>query len=185
MTVGAPMKLVEGKVAKALEFTGGAFVDVANAPDLNLSDAMTLAVWVFPQHAGSMRLVDKGPAGGADAYLLDTHPENHVRVIVRPATVGTQETLPAGQWTHVAVTFAQGALRVYFNGRVVAEAANLRGQITPTDLSLRLGADSQGQSRFVGRMDEVRIYRRALTAEEINGLVGSTENPALARRGSR
>jgi hypothetical protein len=43
MMVGSPMKLVEGKVGKALEFSGGAFVDVANAPDLSLSDAMTLA----------------------------------------------------------------------------------------------------------------------------------------------
>jgi hypothetical protein len=70
----------------------------------------------------------------------------------------------------VAVTFAQGALRVYLNGRVVAEAANLRGKITPTDLSLRLGADSQGQSRFAGRLDDVRIYGRALSAEEISVL---------------
>jgi hypothetical protein len=170
MMVGSSVKLIEGKVGKALEFTGGTFVDVANAPDLNLSEAMTLALWVFPKHVGSMRLVDKGPAGGADAYLLDTHPENHVRAILRPATIGTRETLPVDQWTHVAVTFAQGALRVYLNGRVVAEAANLRGKITPTDLSLRLGADSQGQSRFAGRLDDVRIYGRALSAEEISVL---------------
>jgi len=28
---------------------------------------------VYPKQVGSMRLVDKRPAGGADAYLLDTH----------------------------------------------------------------------------------------------------------------
>jgi len=171
MTVGRAMKLADGKVGKALEFTGGAFVDIADAPDLNLSDAMTLAAWVFPARVGSMRLVDKGPAGGADAYLLDTHPENHVRAIIRPTTAGTQETLPEGRWTHVAVTFGQGSLRIYVDGRVAAESANLRGKITPTDLSLRLGADSQGQSRFVGRMDDVRIYRKALTADEIGALM--------------
>ena len=176
MTVGSPMQLVEGQVGKALEFTGGAFVDVADAPDLNLSDAMTLALWVFPKHVGSMRLVDKGPVGGADAYLLDTHPENHVRVILRPTTIGTKETLPLNQWTHVAVTFAPPALRVYFNGQVVAEATNLRGQITPTDLPLRLGADSQGGSRFAGRLDDIRIYSRALTAEQI-GALGTVAPP--------
>jgi alpha-L-fucosidase 2 len=170
MTVGRAMRVVEGKVGKALEFTGGGFVDVPDAPELNLSDAMTLALWILPKQIGSMRLVDKGPAGGADAYLLDTHPENHVRVILRPTTANTQEALPVDRWTHVAVTFGQGALRVYFDGRVAAEAANLRGKITPTDLSLHLGADSQGSSRFVGLMDDVRIYRKALTAEEIGTL---------------
>jgi len=171
MMVGSPMSPVEGKVGKALAFTGGGFLDIADARGLNLSDAMTLALWVFPKQVGSMRLVDKGPAGGADAYLLDTHPENHVRVILRPATLNTQEALPAGRWTHVAVTFAQGALRGYLDGRMAAEATNLRGNITPTDLSLRLGADSEGQSRFVGLIDDVRIYRKALTGEEIGSLV--------------
>lgn len=170
MMIGSGMKLVEGKVGKALEFSGGGFVNIADTPDLNFSGAMTLAVWVCPKQIGSMRLVDKGPTGGADAYLLDTHPENHLRVILRPATINTQESLPVGQWTHVAVTFGQGSLRVYVNGRVAAEVAGLRGSITPTELPLRFGADSDGHSRFAGLIDDLRIYRKTLTAEEIETL---------------
>jgi hypothetical protein len=61
-------------------------------------------------------------------------------------------------------------LRVYFDGRLAAEAPRVRGNITPSDLPLRLGADSEGQSRFVGLIDDVRIYRKALGAEEIGAL---------------
>lgn len=167
-----PMKLVEGKRGKALELTGAGYVEVPDAPALNLSDAMTLALWVYPKRVGSMRLIDKGPVGGSEAYLLDTHPENNIRVIMRPAGTTVNETLPMGQWSHVAVTLGGGKMRVYLNGRVVAESNSARGTIAPSRLPLRLGADSQGGSRFVGLMDDVRIYCRALGAEEVKGVMG-------------
>jgi hypothetical protein len=165
-----PMRLVEVPQGKALEFRGQAFVDFTDAPDLNLIEAMTLALWTFPQQVGSMRLIDKGPVGGSDAYLLDTHPDNHIRVIARPGTINTKETLPVGKWSHVAVTFGQKTLRVYLDGRLIAESTNLGATLTATALPLRLGADSQGGSRFVGLMDDVRIYRRPLSPEEISKL---------------
>ena len=61
--------------------------------------------------------------------------------------------------------FGDGALRAYINGRLAAEATKLRGKITRTELPLRFGADSGQGSRFSGLMDDVRIYRKALTAE--------------------
>lgn len=167
----SPMKQVDGKVGKALEFTGASFVSVPDAPDLNPTSAMTVALWVLPRGKGSMRLVDKGPAGGSDGYLIDTHPDNNIRVITRSASATIKETLPLDQWTHVAVTFGSGVLRVYLNGRVVSETANLRGPLSATQLPVRLGADSEGASRFAGLMDDVRIYRKSLTQEEIAALL--------------
>ena len=162
-----PMRLVEGRLGKALEFNGSAFIDFADAPDLNLIEAMTLALWVRPQRVGSMRLLDKGPAGGSDGYLLDTHPENHLRLIMRPGTMQADARLPVGAWSHVAATFADQTQRVYLNGRIVTEMSGRGGTITATAMPLRMGADSDGGSRFVGLLDDVRIYRRALKPEEI------------------
>jgi len=162
-----PMKLVEGKVGKALEFTGAGFVEVADSPELNLTDAMTLMAWVYPRRRGSMRIIDKSPAGGSDAYLLDTHPDNHVRVITRAATMGSEADLPVNEWSHVATTFGGGMLRIYINGELKAEKRDIKGKLTATRLPLRIGADSRGGSRLVGLMDEVKVWRRALDAEEV------------------
>ncbi|NCO33483.1 MAG: hypothetical protein AUJ92_11285 [Armatimonadetes bacterium CG2_30_59_28] len=167
----APMKQVEGKVGKALEFTGAGFVDIADADSLDLTEGMTLALWVCPKRKDSMRLIDKGPAGGADGYLLDTHPENNLRVITRIATHQVKETLPVNEWSHVAVTMGAGTLRVYMNGKLVSEANVPAKPLTVTGLPLRLGADSDGGSRFAGLMDDVRVYRKCLSAEEIASLL--------------
>jgi hypothetical protein len=170
----SPMKQVEGWVGKALEFEGQAFVDFTDAPDLNLVEAMTLALWVCPKRVGSMRLIDKGPVGGSDGYLLDTHPTNNLRVITRAGSMTCKEALPVGKWSHVAATFGQRTLRVYLDGRQIAETANLGATLTATAVPLRLGADSEGGSRFVGLMDDVRIYRRALSPDEISKLADRT-----------
>lgn len=103
----------------------------------------------------------------SDGYLFDTHPENHLRVITRPGTLMANERLPSDQWSHVAATFGDRKLRGYLNGREIAEMNAPGGTITATALPLRMGADSSGSSRFVGLMDEVRIYRRVLKPEEI------------------
>jgi len=164
------LRQVEGKVGKALEFNGAGFVDIGDADSLDLTEAMTLALWVCPRRKGSMRLIDKGPAGGADAYLLDTHPENNIRVITRFITHHVPATLPLNEWSHLAITWGAGKLRVYLNATLISEADVPTRPLTVTDLPLRLGADSQGSNRFVGLLDEVRVYRRVLSAVEVAAL---------------
>ena len=166
----SPMKTVPGKLGQALELTGAGYVDIATAPELNLTDGMTLAVWINPHTKGSMRLIDKGPAGGSSAYLLDTNPANNLRVITNLNAMSNPVELPEKQWSHVAVTYDGQALRLYLNGQLLQEV-KATGKLSATDLPLRLGADSTGASRFVGLMEDARVYRRALSAEELAGVM--------------
>ena len=126
-----------------------------------------------------MRIIDKGQVGSSTAYMIDTHPGNNIRVISSMGGVSTKETLPVNQWSHVAVTLGDGAIKVYLNGRPVAEAGNLRGGLTDVArLPLRLGADSSSRSVFIGLMDDVRLYRRLLTPEEITGILRAGDSGA-------
>ena len=88
-------------------------------------------------------------------------------MITRLASFSTRQQLPEGEWSHSAVTLGHKTLRVYLNGEVVQEIPNLGGTLSATDLPLRLGADRVGSNRFVGLIDDVRLYRRALSADEI------------------
>jgi hypothetical protein len=78
--------------------------------------------------------------------------------------------LPQNQWSHVAVTYDGQALRLYLNGQLLQEV-KATGQLSATELPLRLGADSTGASRFVGLMEDARVYRRALSVEEIGAVM--------------
>jgi len=73
-----------------------------------------------------------------------------------------------GEWYHFAGTFDGKTLRVYINGELEGEK-EIGQPIAPSDLELWIGADDYGRPTdfFPGVIDEVRIYNRALSADEI------------------
>jgi hypothetical protein len=100
--------------------------DTADIPNsrFDFSRGMTLEAWIQPAAANAGRVFDKMTAGGTDGFIFDTHPGNALRLILGDWTLCTPSgTLKAGEWQHVAATAdpATGALKLYLNGKVVAE----------------------------------------------------------------
>ena len=81
-----------------------------------------------------------------------------------------------GTWMHIAATYDGATIRLYING---IEEGSLVASITiaTNDLPLAIGAQSDGIRFFQGALDQVRVYNRALSAEEIAGLVGGSLPP--------
>ncbi len=80
------------------------------------------------------------------------------------------QPLPVGEWSHVAATFDNRLMRLYVNGEEVAMLER-RGFINPAS-DVVIGGHSPGlaRARFHGWLDDVRIYRRVLRAEEVAAL---------------
>ena len=74
--------------------------------------------------------------------------------------------LPANTWSHLATTWDGGTLRLYVNGTQVASKA-VPGTMTISAGPLAIGGSSALNEFFSGRVDEVRVYNRALTAGEL------------------
>jgi hypothetical protein len=74
--------------------------------------------------------------------------------------------LSVNTWSHVAATYDGAQMRLYVNGDEVANRAQTGAISTSTD-NLIIGANSSSGFHWLGRIDEVRIYRRALSAVEI------------------
>lgn len=91
---------------------------------LDFRNGMTLEAWVRLEQEAPGRIFDKMTAGGADGFLFDTHPGDTLRVIVGHTTLtAAPGIVRRGQWRHVAgaIDTATGAVRVYLDGKVVAE----------------------------------------------------------------
>jgi hypothetical protein len=80
-----------------------------------------------------------------------------------------------GRWHHLAVVFdrQQGRQRYYVDGKAVA-SLNIEGKFTPDDVleslhTLKIGMND-GHGYTSGLIDEVALFQRALTAEEIRRL---------------
>lgn len=93
-----------------------------------------------------------------------------------------------GQWHFVALQRASGELRLSVDGVQVSSAAVPGGSLT---LGKELGLDGihigqrlDGADRFRGTLDEVRVYRRALSGAELD-LIRQRNLPIGGRLGLR
>ena len=75
--------------------------------------------------------------------------------------------LPVGAWVHVAATFDCREMRLYMDGKLCGTMAR-PGPVRTNEFHLCLGNYEQGhRAHFIGVLDEVRLYERALLPETI------------------
>ena len=160
-----------GKYGNALSFNGSnALVTVNNAPSLQLTSAMTLEAWVFPTTVNNTWR-DAIYKGNDNYYLMAM--SNNASHPVAGAILGGAygeaigpNALTANTWTHLAATYDGATVRLYVNGVQVASRAQT-GFIATSTNPLQIGGDSIYGQYFAGRIDETRIYNRALSPAEI------------------
>jgi hypothetical protein len=70
------------------------------------------------------------------------------------------------RWTHVAMTYDGSAIRTYLDGRLAGTRAQ-SGALQVSSHPLHFGGNAVWREWFAGRLDEVRIYDRALSTAEI------------------
>lgn len=194
-TILTGITFVPGLVGQAFNFDGvnGAVI-VPASPTLYVQD-LTVETWIFPTDVSSPRPIFEyantnglsalnfwyglgagaQPASGAlFAAARDAlNPGGNNFYIASPPGI-----LPTNQWSHVAFTFdsVAGKAALYLNGAPVA-LITLGGPLHPnTTLNVNLGyrpvgsADLYAGRRHVGKLDEVTLYGRALSAGEIQGI---------------
>jgi hypothetical protein len=166
-----------GKNGGALSFDGvNDMVTVNDANDLDFTTAMTLEAWVFPtaSGSGSWRTVLIKERANGEVYNLYSNADTDVPTVyvVRSAQPGSAldargtSAVPLNAWTHLAVTYDNTTLRLFVNGVQVGTAA-VAGPLLTSTGALRIGGNSIWGEFFQGRIDDIRLYGRALSAAEI------------------
>lgn len=185
-----------GVVGQAFTFNGaGSCVEVPHHASLNLTNEFTLELW-YKEIGGSQwayGLVAKRNAANQCNFGInvDTTGATTLQVYYNDPTVASPgvfeklELVPApapGLFHHIAATFRQASssqveLDLFVDGQLVKNQV-LAGNLANTlnDAPLTIGATTRAGGEFLrGSIDEVTIYRRALTATEVATLyqVGS------------
>jgi len=168
---------VDGVKGMALDFYGGNYVDCGGHAEFSFTDTMTVSTWVNIRSitTGWMAMIAKGE----NAWRLSIN--NETTGIHYAFTGGdrgwqaanTATELPFGEWYHVAATYDTnaGAL-VYINGVMDGSNADTGGIVT-NEMPLFLGDNPEATGRFFdGTLDEIKIFDRTLSAEEIGNLAG-------------
>jgi hypothetical protein len=161
-----------GKYGSALSFNGTSnYVQVPDSNSLDVTTGMTLEAWVNPAALGTAwrTVLFKTQTGGMVYSLYanqdNTRPIGQVNIGSEINATGTA-ALGLNAWTHLALTFDGSALRLYVNGTLTTTTA-IVGSIPVSTGVLRMGGNSIWGEWFSGKIDDVRIYNRALSASEI------------------
>lgn len=156
----------------------GAYISVPDASDLHPTTALTLEAWVYPtdittdQHI--LSTAGSGPSPfGHDFYLRLVDRGLELRINDDPLTASG--VIPkANRWYLVTATYDRiaGQRRIYVDGEL--KASNSYGNAINTGhthltigVNGRKAAFGDGLASFAGRIDEVRVYDRAVSAAEV------------------
>ena len=173
-TITGAVRTNDGRFGRALTFDGsGDWVTVPDDPTLDLTTAFTLEAWVYPTGTSTVARPIAGKERSQNpAYYLNAatagvqNPSANVRAGGNNLTVTAGSALALNTWSHVAATYDGSALRLYVNGTLAAQQA-ASGGMTASTRPFRIGHNNIEGGIFAGRIDEVRVYSRALTAQQI------------------
>lgn len=153
------------------------YISIPHDRDLNGTDALTYTAWVnAASWSGTRQIMAKSVHGGGSGRAQMGIFAERGRLKGRAETLDREgdflevTTTPpaAGSWFHVALVFAGDCLTLYVDGQDKDHKTFAATKLVQTGDPLEIGRRTlSDQYFFSGRMDEMRVYRRALPAAEI------------------
>jgi hypothetical protein len=167
---------VDGKFDRAKGFTGVG--DYIKIPPINLRDNITVSAWVYSDRFYQNGFViAKNPVNMQwslffEAGALKWRSVGVSNNVVCPAPVNSV-------WHHIAASQAGTKANLYLDGKLRASGTLEPIGNAPSEITIGR-YDSPSFSYFAGRIDDVRIYDRALSGAEIAELYSTGDNSTAA-----
>ena len=173
---------------KVLRLTGSASQYVQLPYEIADSDELTVAMWVKMRSTNSWeRLFDFGYDTDHYLFLTPNNGSNKMRFAIRNGgdeqIVDCSTKLPLQKWRHVAVTIGRDRTAVYIDG----EEKGMSTGITIKPGDIRPVLNYLGRSQYnadpylTADLDDVRIYNYAVSADEVQAIMGEGVLSAIAQ----
>jgi glucose/arabinose dehydrogenase len=177
---------VDGMIGKAVQMHGEfrESIEMMNVPELNPKH-FSVSFWLKPttvepyghvishsnkgQTAGwQFDTFSTSGEGGAPASTIRFGIFNSNGTLFSPADI----SLPSDSFTHIAGTFDGSTVKVYKNGELQGQRTFSGNFTAEPGVPLRIGSAAYCSScnRWSGMIDDVRMYDRSLTADEVGQL---------------
>lgn len=171
-----------GKPNSAYHFNGSDnYIQIDNVKDLNAIETITVCAWICPQSYSSYAAWLSKPASLYNSQiragfgqvtdknwgltLYNNNEKNWFEYNLK------DNLMPLNQWSFVVISAdtKSGEVKAYLNGKEVASWQNMK-KFSYSELPMYIGYQFDDTEYFDGYIDEVRIYNRVLTPEEISTL---------------
>lgn len=166
-------------------------IKVIKSSSLNITNQITISLWFKTK--GSLDknvIISKGNSPYLYDYewFINLETEKKISFVITlknepiehfAVTFETDEILNDDKWRHLAATFDGESLKLYLNG-IIGETSNI-GRVRIINLSdddIYIGS-LNNTYHFFGSIDDIGIYKRALTSLEIQELAKSDTDPII------
>lgn len=152
------------------------YIEIPDDISLRLTDSFSITLWLN-QHttaAGGYRLFDKTTVGINDGYNFDTYGSSGRKLRLTGgsgANVEANATFPLNAWNQVLVIHYKDTTYLYQNSKQIGK--DFQQNIGSTTLPVRIGSNQNGGNYFDGKIDDIRVYNRALCDLEIKVVYGT------------
>jgi PKD repeat protein len=186
VTPGAPGAITNDPSNRAASFSGAtttrAYTSVLDAPP----DVFTLEAWFKTSAPTGGKIIGRGNRNDRNSTKMDRQiyinnagqvvfgvkPDQNRQVVTSPGSYAN------GNWHYAAASLSPSGMKLYVDGSLVAQRADVTVPEHLANGYWRLGGDSltgwpAGPNAtpltgfFTGQLDEVAVYKRALTDAEI------------------
>jgi len=176
-TVTTHQSWVAGKYGSALLFDGAGIItipDPGTGSPLDITTGLTISAWIAPNGTGGswQDVASKGRPGDLAYGLYGWNSSQPLARIASSSNVDLAAgTMPAtGQWTYLAMTYDHSSLKVFEAtagtvSQVGSKASTIT--ITQTNDAFTIGGNAVFGDYFHGKVDDLRVYKRALSLAEL------------------
>jgi hypothetical protein len=169
-----------GQVNSAMDFNGSTSrIEFSGAPPLTQLDNWTLAAWLKPADLFQTSIAvyvgrDNGISSDGFGFGLKGNAFLQGFFSAEGGYIHSGQAFPGpNQWCHVAMVRTNGVLSFYFNATKTPQL-NTPAVSGPTDFTI---GSQNGLRFFHGAIDDVRIYDRALSDEEVRIVFAGRDGP--------
>jgi hypothetical protein len=167
-----------GKIGKALNFDGSDDkVTLPNDSSLRPTDAITITAWINISSLGNWRTIITSHASAwGQGYWFNVDSSGRLQAELANVAAYTSfrsasSAIAAGTWYHVALTYDKSIgvnnLNMYINGKNVKQLSSSNSITYSAGSNPEIGNESFDGYLFSGSIDEVKVYKSALTPAEI------------------
>lgn len=153
---------------------------------LKFTNNLTISSWIYPNSFGggsSGRIYDKFkttlPQSGYAMWIDNNIGTNAIAFgtgyVVSTSVARVNNVIVLNTWQHVSVTFSGTACTFYLNGASVGTVTGITAPTSGTNAAI-IGNNTGNTNYFDGKIDNLRIYSRALKDSEISQIYNATKS---------
>lgn len=162
-----------------LSLTGKGSMRVEHDNKLDLTENMSISIWVKQSKRGQQALITRGEGEGKDRkfasnaeYFLTLDRSGKIQYKHNGISgTSSQNAIPLNQWTHIVITrnHLTKKINIYINGDLDSTYTYNKNPVSSKSEKLLIGScpECDGIAQFKGKLDEIKLYNKTLSNQKV------------------